>query len=1067
MSEDSSKTTEFKKYQNIDNISLAEIEQEILTKWEKEDSFKQSIKQREGNNKPEYVFYDGPPFANGLPHHGHLLTGFVKDIYARYQTLKGHKTERKFGWDTHGLPVEMEVEKELKTSGRKAITEYGIDKFNKSCEVSVMKYANQWQDYVKRQGRWVDFTEGYKTMDINYMESVIWAFKELHKKGLIYQDLRVMPYSWACETPLSNFETRLDNSYRKKESKAVTLLFSLKTNSAELIKTTNKPIKIAVWTTTPWTLPANLALALGNDIDYLLLERNNDAVIIAESRFKTYEKDLLQGMDAVKIIKLKGRDLINLEYEPLFPYLKNNKNYNLDNGFKIYHADFVTTDDGTGIVHIAPGFGEDDQELCKIKQIPTICPVDDAGKFTSEIKDYEGLQVFEANVPIIKKLKEQGSWLKTEQYIHNYPHCWRTDTPLIYKAVSSWYVEVSSFKERMVELNQEINWIPDHIKDGQFGKWLANAKDWSISRNRFWGCPVPIWLSDDPNYPRIDVYGSLDELEQDFGVRPENLHRPYIDELTRPNPDDPTGKSKMVRVTDVLDCWFESGSMPFAQAHYPFSNKNWFEQNFPADFIVEYIAQTRGWFYTLMVLSTAIFDQPPFKNCICHGVILDENSQKLSKRLKNYVSPQEVFSKYGADTMRWYMCKSPVMRGNELNIDQKGEGFKDLLRLEIKPILNSVNFFVLYANADKIKAKLQYQSKNLMDNYILAKAHKAIYNIDTALSSYDTIAAYNEISNFFDVLNNWYIRRNRKRFWQKEISEDKISAYNCFYTVLHNIIIAISPLLPFTSDKIYRILGQQDNISVHLADYPNYNDFTYLNDLVTTMDQVRDICNVSHSIRSKYDIRIRQPLAELKIIGNDFSNIAEYFNLIKDETNVHNISLSDDISKYAEYRLVLNFKILGKKLGPKIKEVSKLAKAGDWQQIAEQKISIAGLILEKDEYEIQLIAKDDLAVMSLNNSNGIVLLDTKLNEKLINEGIARDFVRHIQQLRKDKNYDISAKITIAYFTQTAQINEALLEFNDFIKEQTLADSINKVNENSNDFEQNVEINTNKISISIH
>ena len=636
-------TIENKKYYPEINssISLPEIEEKILNKWKKENTFSESLELRKKSN--EFVFYDGPPFANGLPHYGHLLTGFVKDIIPRYQTMKANKVDRRFGWDCHGLPAEMESEKELGISGRKQIQDFGVENFNDHCRTSVMRYTKEWEGTVGRQARWVDFENDYKTMDLSYMESVIWAFKQLWDKGLVYEKDRVMPYSWKAETPLSNFETRLDDSYRERKDPAVTVKFEILDFKLKL--NNNKTFLIA-WTTTPWTLPSNLACAVGKDIEYCIISLNNENYVIAKSVLENYEKEL----DGNKIIKhILGSELIGLTYKPLFPYFKNN-----NNSFRVLEAEFVNTEEGTGIVHMAPGFGEDDQTVCEANGIKLVCPVDDQGKFTQEVPDYEGLQVFEANEKIIQELKQKKLLIKKESYLHNYPHSWRTDEPLIYKSVNSWYVNVSSFKNRMVELNQEINWIPSHIKEGTFGKWLAGARDWSISRNRFWGSPIPVWKSDDPNYPRTDVYGSLDEIENDFGVRPENLHRPFIDNLTRPNPDDPTGKSLMKRVPEVFDCWFESGSMPFAQVHYPFENKDWFESHFPADFIVEYIGQTRGWFYTMMVLSTAIFDKPPFKNSISHGIVLDTKGVKLSKKLRNYPEPEMIWKKYGADSLRWF-----------------------------------------------------------------------------------------------------------------------------------------------------------------------------------------------------------------------------------------------------------------------------------------------------------------------------------------------------------------------------------------------------------------------------
>ncbi len=567
-------------------------------------------------------------------------------------------------------------------------------------------------------------------------------------------------------------------------------------------------IKLVAWTTTPWTLPSNLALAVGEEIDYAALKKGAEILILAENLVEKFAKDF---GEFEKVISLKGSDLLGLKYKPLFPYLSDHeKIQNNQKAFTVLHGDFVTTDEGTGIVHLAPGFGEDDQLLCKANGIPTLCPVDEGGKFTSEMFDLpelsiKGKQVFETNDDIIKYLKALGAWIKTEQYLHNYPHCWRTDTPLIYRAVSSWYVKVTDFKDRMVELNQDVNWIPNHIKDGQFGKWLEGARDWSITRNRFWGCPVPVWKSESG---KIKVFGSVAELEKVAGRKVDNLHRPFIDEIIFKE----NGETYK-RVTDVLDCWFESGSMPYAQMHYPFENKEHFEQNFPADFITEYVAQTRGWFYTLFVLSTALFDKAPFKNVICHGTILDEKSQKLSKRLKNYADPLEIFSNLGSDAMRFYMISQPVMRGQELRIDKDGKAIRDTLRLSIKPLINAFNFFCLYANVDAVVAqRIEFKKdlKNILDRYILAKLKATVTKIDEAMQNYDTVVACEEFNQFFESLNNWYIRRNRQRFWKGEMDQDKQDAYDSLFTVLVTMCEAAAPLLPFTTEYVWKgLIGEK------------------------------------------------------------------------------------------------------------------------------------------------------------------------------------------------------------------------------------------------------------------
>ncbi|HMN87688.1 MAG TPA: isoleucine--tRNA ligase, partial [Bauldia sp.] len=697
--------------------SFPKIEEAIGAWWVKERIFQRSITERREAGAPEFVFYDGPPFANGLPHYGHIVTSFVKDLVPRYQTMRGKTVDRRFGWDCHGLPAELHSEKELQLSGRRDILKYGVARFNEHCRASVMQFRSDWEYYVNRAARWVDFDNDYRTMDLSYMESTIWAFKQLWDKGLVYEGYRVVPYSWAAQTPLSHFETRLDNSYRMRQDPALTVTFQLRPKAGESIAP-----KLLAWTTTPWTLPSNLALAVHPEADYALLEKGGEHWIVADASRDHYAKEL-DGF--VKVGSLKGTELIGRSYEPLFPFFADT-----EKAFVVLGGSFIELGEGTGVVHIAPAFGEDDMAVAQAAGLPVVDPVDFEGNFTAEVPPYAGKNVFEANKDVIRDLKAAGKVVRHETYDHNYPHCWRTDQPLIYKAIPSWYVKVTAFKDRMVELNKGITWVPEHVKDGIFGNWLANARDWNIGRNRFWGAPIPVWKSDDPAYPRIDVYGSLDEIERAFGVPPPDLHRPYVDELTRPNPDDPTGKSTMRRVEDVLDCWFESGSMPFCQVHYPFENKEWFDTHFPGDFIVEYVGQTRGWFYTLMVMSTALFDRAPFRSCICHGVVLDENKQKLSKRLKNYPDPVAVFNTYGADALRWYMVSSPLLSGGDLAMPKDGRAIGDAVRQVLLPIWNAYSFFTLYANIDGIRGRLVTTAEAELDRYILGKTAELVKGVE-------------------------------------------------------------------------------------------------------------------------------------------------------------------------------------------------------------------------------------------------------------------------------------------------------------------------------------------------
>jgi isoleucyl-tRNA synthetase len=967
------------------------IERRILQSWRDQGTFERSVEQRPADDA--YLFFDGPPFANGLPPYGHLLTGFVKDVVPRYQTMRGRRVERRFGWDCHGLPAEMEAEKELGVSGRRNIIDFGIDRFNEHCQTSVLRYTKEWRDYVTRQARWVDFDDDYKTMDLSYMESVLWAFKQLWDKGLVYEAYRVMPYSWGAQTPLSNFEIRLDDATRPRQDPALTVLFTLEPRAGD-----PGPMKILAWTTTPWTLPSNLALAVGPELDYAVYEEDGTFYVLGEATVPKYEKELA---GAKLHSTMKGSALLERTYEPLFPYFAGHRN-----AFRILSGDFVDTAEGTGVVHMAPGFGEDDQRVCEANGIELVVPVDDEGAFTDDVADWAGVNVFEANAPIARRLREEGKLVRQDSYVHNYPHCWRTDTPIIYRALSSWYVEVTAFRDRMVELNQQINWIPDHVRDGAFGKWLEGARDWSISRNRFWGAPIPVWRSDDPAYPRVDVYGSIAELEADFGVTVDNLHRPFIDDLVRPNPDDPTGRSMMRRVPEVLDCWFESGSMPFAQSHYPFENKAFVEGHI-ADFIVEYIAQTRGWFYTMHVLSVALFDRPAFRNCICHGVVLDGDGRKLSKRLRNYPDPEEVFETIGADALRWFLMSSPILRGLDLRIDREGSGISEIVRLVLNPVWNAFHFFTLYANVEGYRAQLRSDSPQLLDRYILAKTRELVDDVTARLDAYDLAGACAEVTAFLDALNNWYIRRSRDRFWGSVTDRD---AFDTLYTVLHNVVRVAAPLLPLVTEEVYRGLTGED--SVHLTDWPDAALLPADDDLVARMDRVRDVCSAALSLREARGLRVRLPLQRLTVAGRHAAELEPYADLIATELNVKSVTFADDLSAFGSFRLQPNGRVLGPKLGGDVQKVIRAAKDGAWEANADGTVTVAGHVLGEGEFDLALIAREGEATAALRGNDTVVNLDTTVTDELRAEGTARDLIRLVQQARKDADLKVTDRIRL-------------------------------------------------------
>ncbi|MGB3731249.1 isoleucine--tRNA ligase [Microbacterium sp.] len=1020
-----------------------EIETEVLEFWKNDDTFRASIAQRE--DAEEWVFYDGPPFANGLPHYGHLLTGYAKDLFPRFQTMLGKKVDRVFGWDTHGLPAELEAMKQLGLTEKHEIEDMGVNVFNAKARESVLAYTREWQDYVTRQARWVDFDRGYKTLDLGYMESVLWAFKTLYDKNLAYEGYRVLPYCWRDETPLSTHELRMDDDvYQDRQDPSVTVTFPLTGAKAETLGLT--AVRALAWTTTPWTLPTNLALVVGPEIEYAVVPAGpngaTDVVagddpaetaahryLIARELLGSYAKDLgyESAEDALAAVEAihRGKDLEDITYDRLFDYYADTEVWGTEMAWRILVDDYVTTTDGTGIVHQAPAYGEDDQRVTNAAGIPTILSLDDGGKFLPNITEVAGMLWMDANRPLIRLLQADGRLLREQSYVHSYPHCWRCRNPLIYKAVSSWFVRVTDFKDRMLANNEQIAWVPENVKHGQFGKWLEGARDWSISRNRYWGSPIPIWKSDDPEHPRVDAYGSLADLERDFGRLPHNadgevdLHRPYIDELTRPNPDDPTGKSTMRRIEDVFDVWFDSGSMPYAQVHYPFENQEWFDSHAPADFIVEYIGQTRGWFYVMHALSTALFDRPAFSGVACHGIVLGSDGYKMSKSLRNYPDVSEVLDRDGSDAMRWFLMSSSVLRGGNLAVTE--EGIRAGVREFLLPLWNSWYFFATYANAatpEGYEAAWRTDSTDVLDRYILARLGDLIREVQADLEGLDSTTASARLRDFAEVLTNWYIRRSRDRFWEgiDPSTGSGIDAFDTLYTVLETLTRVAAPLVPLISERIWQ--GLTGGRSVHLTNWPDADLFPAADDVRDAMDAVRELSSVGNALRKKEKLRVRLPLARLTVVSPLASDLAQFEDILREELNVKSVEFiqlgEDTATEYGiSHRLSVNARAAGPRLGKDVQRVIAAAKSGQWREWKGQVVA-GGVALEPQEYELVLetAGRPDGEALALVPDGGFVLLDTTTTPELEAEGLARDIIRAVQDTRKKAGFDVSDRIRL-------------------------------------------------------
>ncbi|MDP6523887.1 MAG: isoleucine--tRNA ligase [Kiritimatiellia bacterium] len=986
-------------YEPVSNkVDFSESEQSVLEFWKENGTFLKSVEARKGAD--EFLFYDGPPFATGLPHYGHLLAGTIKDIVPRYQTMRGYYVDRRFGWDCHGLPVEFEVEQDLEISGKTQIEELGVDVFNERCRSIVLRYTSEWRSVVTRMGRWVDFDRDYKTMDPSYMESIWWVFKSLWDKGLIYEGKKILPYCPRCSTPLSNFET--NQGYEDVTDPAITIRFKLKNEDNAYI---------LAWTTTPWTLPSNMALAVGKDIVYARIEDKGSVYYMAKDRVSVYYRD---EDEYDKMTELRGDELVGKTYEPIFPYFAHCSD---EGAFRVLAADFVSTGDGTGVVHIAPGFGEDDYMLGMKEGLPAVCPVDAEGQFTDEVSDYAGRRVKEADADIMKRLKAEGKLVHRSTIVHSYPHCWRCDEPLIYRGISTWFVKVEQIKDRLVEANKEIKWVPGHLKDGRFGKWLEGARDWAISRNRYWGAPLPVWRSEDGE--EVLCVGSIAELEKLGGREVKDLHKHHVDKIEIPSKE---GRGMLKRVPEVLDCWFESGSMPYAQAHYPFENKDRFEAHFPADFIAEGLDQTRGWFYTLMVLSVALFDRPAFRNVVVNGMVLAEDGRKMSKRLKNYPDAMYMLDTYGADALRLYMINSPVVRAEDLRFSE--DGVKHSLRHLLIPLWNAYSFFVTYANIDGWSAGdgSSGVSTNVLDRWIRSSLETLVADVATAMDGYDLQRSVRPFVRFIEDLTNWYIRRSRRRFWKSQDDDDKSQAYQTLHHVLVQLSKVAAPFLPFISESIYRNLRSEGSPeSVHLCDFPiadgSFRDHT----LEEAMSLVMTCVRLGRQLRSEHNLKVRQPLSVLHVVTRNseiIDSIRELKDIIADELNVKKVAFGDHETELATLSAKADFRQLGPRFGPKVKVVAKAISeipSNELERIVEGdsvSISVDGEEVElgPNDVVIERIPHDGLVVAC--EGQILVAIETALTDELVEEGLARELVNKVQNMRKEANLDVTQRIRV-------------------------------------------------------
>ena len=1007
------------------DVSIPALERAVLEVWRAEKIFEKSIEQNA--NGPLYSFYDGPPFATGLPHYGHLMASTQKDIVPRYWAMRGYRIPRRWGWDCHGLPVEYEINKKLGLSSNKEIEALGVAKYNEECRSIVTRYTSEWKKTIERLGRWVDMDNAYFTMNPEFMESVWWVFRRLWDEGYIYEGYKVVPYSTGVSTVLSNFEANLN--YKDVQDPAITVTFPVTLNG--------DVVHILAWTTTPWTLPSNMALAVHRDVDYVCARSHKDGKIylLAEPLFERYF-----SKDQDEVVKtLKGEALVGLRYEPLFAFFKDKAD---EGAFQVIHSDHVTTEDGTGIVHMAPAFGEEDYNACRAASIPIVNPVDDDGMFTSEVSDYQGVRVKAADPQIIEALKEKKRLFRHDTITHSYPFCWRSDTPLIYRAISTWFVKVESMRDRLLESNGKTHWVPEHLRDGRFGKWLENARDWAISRNRFWGTPLPIWKNDEGEMVCV---GSIDELEARSGVRVSDLHMESVDTVTIPSKK---GGSPLKRTGGVLDCWFESGSMPYAQWGYPKTNKELAEEAFPADFIAEGLDQTRGWFYTLTVLSTALFNGPAFKNVIVNGLILAEDGKKMSKSLKNYPDPEGVLEEYGADALRLYLIDSPVVRAQELRFSEKG--VKDVVRKILLRWWNAYSFFVSYANVDAFQPKGDFEkTTNILDRWILSRLKSVVRDTHREMEGYRLFGVVPGLLRFIEELTNTYIRFNRSHFWQEGMPEDKRLAFETLHHVLVTFAKVMAPFTPFMSEVQYRNLSRPlegARSSVHLEPFPEISEEGIDADLEAAVSRMEQLMLMGRNIREKIKVRAKIPLNSLKIIHRDpkvldaLRPLEPYF---KDELNIREVHYLSNEDDFVEISAKANFKILGSRLGPKMKDVARAVSAFTLDQILKlesgESVEAAGESLSLSEVEIRRTARTQSDAF-LTHQLLSIELDPSVTEEQILEGLSREVIRRIQVARKNAALNLDDRIEIEVHCE-GDLKRALEKHQNDIQTETLGVSL--------------------------